>query len=47
MRIVRRLVGYASQADRIRTRFDVPDHLMTDAKKIAKVPADDPDAAWS
>lgn len=47
MRIIHRLVGYDRQTDRIRLRFDIPDHLMPEAKKIAKVPADDPDAAWS
>ena len=47
MPIIHRLVGYDRQTDRMRTRFDIPDHLMPDAKKIAKVPADDPDAAWS
>ena len=47
MPIIHCLVGYDRQTDRMRTRFDIPDHLMPDAKKIAKVPADDPDAAWS
>jgi hypothetical protein len=47
MPIIHSLVGYDSQTDRMVARFDIPDHLMPDAKKIAKVPADDPDAAWS
>ena len=47
MPIIHSLVGYDSQTDRMVARLDIPDHLMPDAKKIAKVPADDPDAAWS
>jgi len=47
MRIMHRLVGYDRQTDRMRLRFDIPDHLMPEAKKIAKVPSDDPDAVWS
>ncbi len=47
MRVAHRLVGYDRQTERMRLRFDIPDHLMPEAKKIAKVPADDPDAAWS
>ena len=47
MRIIHRLVGYDRQTERLRLRFDIPDHLMPEAKKIVRVPADDPDAAWS
>lgn len=47
MRIIHRLVGYDRQTDRMKLRFEIPEHLMPDAKKIAEVPADDPDAAWS
>ncbi len=47
MRVIHRLVGYDRQTDRMRLRFDIPDHLMPEAKKIAKVPVDDPEAAWS
>ena len=47
MQIIHRLVGYDRQTDWMRLRFDIPDGVMPDAKKIAKVPADDPDAAWS
>ena len=47
MQIIHRLVGYDAQTDRVKLRFDIPDGVMPDAKKIAKVPADDPDAAWS
>ena len=44
MRIMHRRVGYDRQTDRMRLRFDIPDHLMPEAKKIAKVPSDNPDA---
>ena len=47
MRIVHRLVGYDRHTDRMRLRFDIPDQLMPEVKKIAKVATDDPDAAWS
>src|SRR5258705_12553630 len=30
-----------------RLRFDIPDQLMPEVKKIARVATDDPDAAWS
>ena len=47
MRVIHRLVGYDRQTDRMKVQFEIPDHLMAVARKIAKVPADDPDAAWS
>jgi len=47
MGIVHRLVGYDRQTDRMRLRFDVPVDLLPEAKKITKVPVDDPDALWS
>ena len=47
MRIVHRLVGYDRQTDRMRLRFNIPDQLMPEIKKIAKVATDDPDAVWS
>jgi len=31
----------------MRLRFDIPDQLMPEVKKIARVATDDPDAAWS
>jgi hypothetical protein len=46
-RVIHRLVGYDRETDRIKTQFDVLAHLMAEATRIAKVPADDPDAAWS
>ena len=47
MRVIHRLVEYDRDTDQPRQRFDIPDGLLPDAKKIAQVPADDPDAAWS
>jgi len=47
MQITHRLVGYDRQTDRMRLRFDIPDQLMPEVKKIARVATDDPDAAWS
>jgi hypothetical protein len=47
MRVIHRLVGYDRQTDRIKIQFDIPDDRMAETKKIAKVPLDDPDAAWS
>jgi hypothetical protein len=46
-RVIHRLVGYDRRTDRMKVKFDIPDRLMAEAKKIAKVPEDDPDAAWS
>jgi hypothetical protein len=46
-RVLHRLVGYDRQTDRMKVQFDIPDRLMPEAKRIAKVPAEDPDAAWS
>src|ERR1700730_8556446 len=42
-----RLVGYDRATDRMKVQFDIPAHLMPEAKRIANVPDDDPDAAWS
>ncbi len=47
MQIMHRLVGYDRQTDRMRLRFDIPDQLMPEVEKIARVATDDPDAAWS
>jgi hypothetical protein len=47
MRVIHRLVGYDRQTDRMKVRFEIPEHLMPEVKNIAKVPADDPEAAWS
>jgi hypothetical protein len=47
MEIIHRLVGYDRQTDRMLVQFDIPVHLMPEVKKIARVPADDPDAVWS
>jgi hypothetical protein len=42
-----RLIGYDKQTDRMKFRFDIPDSMIHDAKLIAQVPQDDPNAAWS
>jgi hypothetical protein len=47
MNITHRLIGYDRTTDQIKVRFDIPACLMPEARRIAKVPADDPDAAWS
>src|SRR5438105_4750376 len=47
MQIIHRLVGYDRQTDWMRLRFDIPDQLMPEVKKNARVATDDPDAAWS
>ncbi|HTT80484.1 MAG TPA: hypothetical protein VMF86_12475 [Stellaceae bacterium] len=41
------MVGYDRQTDRANIRFDVPRRLLSEAKRIAQVPDDDPQAAWS
>lgn len=45
--VMHRLVGYDRRTDRMTGQFDIPDHLFPEAKKIAKVPRDDPEASWS
>jgi hypothetical protein len=47
MRVIHRLVGYDRQSDRMKMRFDIPKERLSDAKKLAHVPDDDPDASWS
>jgi hypothetical protein len=47
MQVVHRLVGYDRQSDRMKMRFDIPEERLPDAKKLAQVPDDDPEAAWS
>jgi hypothetical protein len=47
MRITHRLIGYDRQTDRMRFRFDIPEPLMPDVKRLVSVPQDDPDAVWS
>jgi hypothetical protein len=44
---IHRLVGYDQKTDRVKVSFNVADHLLGDAKRIAKVPNDDPQAVWS
>jgi len=31
----------------MKMRFDIPEERLPDAKKLAQVPDDDPEAAWS
>jgi hypothetical protein len=40
-----RLVGYDRITERVADEHDIPDNLMTWAKGLAHVPADDPEAA--
>jgi hypothetical protein len=47
MRVIHRIVGYDRKTDSMKVQFNIPDHLITEAKNIAQVPTDDPDAAWS
>ena len=47
MTVVHRLVGYDRRSDRMRARRDIPPDLFAEAKRIAGVAPDDPDAAWS
>lgn len=47
MTVVHRLVGYDRRTDRMRTRCDIPHNVLAEAKRIAGVAPDDPDAAWS
>jgi len=43
--ITHRLVGYDRTTERVVDEYDVPNDLLPQAKIIAHVPADDPDAA--
>jgi hypothetical protein len=47
MRVIHRLVGYDQKTDRAKVSFKVAERLLSDAKRIAKVPNDDPQAVWS
>jgi hypothetical protein len=47
MKVIHRLVGYDRRTDQGKQRFDIPDTRLRDAKEIARVPDDDPDAVWS
>ena len=37
MQIIHRLVGYDRQTDRMRIRFDIPDQVMPEVKKLRKL----------
>jgi hypothetical protein len=43
--ITHRLVGYDRETERVVDEYDVPDDLLPQAKNIAHVPVDDPEAA--
>ena len=47
MRVIHRLVAYDRQSERMKMRFDIPEERLPDAKKLAQVPDDDPEASWS
>jgi hypothetical protein len=47
MKVIHRLVGYDPKTDRMKLKIDIAERLLGDAKRIAGVPDDDPDAAWS
>lgn len=47
MKVIHCLVGYDKKTDRAKVRFAIADRLLSDAKRIAKVPKDDPEAVWS
>jgi hypothetical protein len=47
MKVIHCLVGYDKKTDRAKVRFAIADRLLSDAKRIAKVPEDDPEAVWS
>jgi len=47
MKVIHCLVGYDTKTDRAKVRFDIADRLLGDARRIAKVPDDDPKAVWS
>jgi len=38
------LVGYDRRTERVVEEYDVPDSVLPRAKKLARVPADDPEA---
>jgi hypothetical protein len=47
MSLVHCLVGYDRCTDRMKARCDIPPELLAEAKRIAGVGSEDPDAAWS
>ena len=47
MSLVHRLVGYDRRTDRMKARWDIPGDRLDEAKRIASIAADDPEAAWS
>ena len=47
MKVVHRFVAYDLETDRMKIRVDVPPEHLAEAKRIAAVGEDDPDATWS
>ena len=47
MKVIHRLVGYDRRTDRMKVRYEIPSGTLVEAKRIAGVASDDPDAAWS
>jgi len=47
MQLTHRLVGYDRRTDRQKQHLDIPETRLADAKRIANVPQDDPNAVWS
>ena len=47
MKVMHRLIGYDRLTDRMKARFEIPSGRLAEAKRIAGVASDDPDAAWS
>lgn len=47
MHVVHRLVGYDQDTDRVKVKWEIPPDLLPEAKRIARVGEDDPEAAWS
>ena len=43
--IKHRLVGYDRATERVADEYDLPEALLSAAKALARVPADDPEAA--
>ncbi len=43
-RITHSLVGYDRDSERVAEEFEVPDAVLSKARELARVPADDPDA---
>ena len=47
MKVIHHLVGYDRRTDRMKARYEIPSGMLAEAKRVAGVASDDPDAAWS